>query len=81
MRVLIIDRSNSAIAGLPLCLGDYLRCGRTIIDYFCMTIFERYRPAIFAEFQESISEGFFVWAGEWRLLQLQGSPESMGPLQ
>jgi hypothetical protein len=43
------------------------------INCFCMSIFERCKPAIFAEFQESISEGFFVWAGEWWLLQLQDS--------
>jgi hypothetical protein len=34
---------------------------------------ERCKPAIFAEFQEWTSEGFFVWAGEWWLLQPQGS--------
>jgi hypothetical protein len=37
-----------------------------------MTIFDRCKPAIFAELQESISEGFFVWVSECWLLQLQG---------
>jgi hypothetical protein len=45
---------------------------RSEINCFLCDYFRGCKPAIFAEFQESISEGFFVWATECWLLQLQG---------